>query len=124
MTTSPQTTDTLCTLVPYFRIQDDHVDEFRALVPQFIAKAATEPGCLHYAFSFDGVHAHCREGYADGAAILAHLENVNELLQRALTLSELARLEVHAPADQVELLREPMAGLNPQFFTLVDGFRR
>lgn len=116
--------DTVCTLVPYFRIADCKEEEWRALTPDFIAATETEPGCVHYAFSFDGQDAHCREGYVDAAAVLAHLDNVGELLQQALTISELVRLEVHAPADQVEQLREPMAGLAPKFFVLADGFRR
>ena len=40
------------------------------------------------------------------------------------SIAEVARLEVHAPAAQVEKLRAPLAGLNPSFFTLEGGFRR
>lgn len=116
--------DTVCTLAPYFQIRQDKVHEWRELAPQFVARAQTEPGCLHYAFSFNGVNAHCREGYVDAAALLAHLENVDDLLQRVLKISELVRFEVHAPADQVALLRQPMEELDPQFFTLTSGFRR
>ncbi len=45
-------------------------------------------------FSFDGDEAHCREGYADVEGLLTHLEHVGPLLQFALELSELIRLEV------------------------------
>lgn len=114
----------MCTLVPYFRIAEGRVEQWRALVPEFVARAETEAGCVHYAFSFDGQDAHCREGYVDAAALLAHLENVADLLQQALTMSELVRLEVHGPADQIAALRGPMADRNAQFFTLERGFRR
>lgn len=113
--------DTCCTLVPYFLVQEDQLDAFTAIVPQFIERTATEPGCVHYAFSFDGLNAHCREGYDDAAAVLAHLDNVGDLLGEALKVSELTRLEVHGPAAEIEALREPMADLNPQFFVLHDG---
>ncbi|WP_432559233.1 putative quinol monooxygenase [Granulicoccus sp. GXG6511] len=116
--------DTVCTLAPYFRIRQDKVEQWRELAPQFVERARTEPGCLHYAFSFDGVNAHCREGYADATALLAHLDNVGDLLQRVLRISEMVRFEVHAPDDQIALLRQPMEELDPQFFTLTEGFRR
>jgi hypothetical protein len=31
---------------------------------------------------------------------------------------------VHAPAAQIELLRAPLAPMNPQYFVLDEGFRR
>jgi hypothetical protein len=118
-------TDTCCTLVPYFKVNEDQLAAFKSIVPQFVARTRNEPGCVHYAFSFDGLEAHCREGYDDAAAVLAHLENVGDLLGEALRVSEITRLEVHAPAAEVEKLRGPMADLNPQFFVLeADGIRR
>lgn len=116
--------DTCCTLVPYFEIQEGQVGAFKSLGPKFVEKTRTELGCVHYAFSYNGNTAHCREGYVDASALLAHLQNVDELLGEALKLSKLVRLEVHAPAEQIEKLREPMASLNPQFFVLEEGFRR
>lgn len=116
--------DTCCTLVPYFEVQPDQLAAFKALGPQFVEKTRQEPGCRHYAFSFSGNTAHCREGYDDAAAVLAHLQNVGELLGQALKIAKIVRLEVHAPAAEIEKLRGPMAALNPQFFELTDGIRR
>ena len=116
--------DTCCTLVPYFEVQEDKLAAFRALGPQFVAKTRAEPGCKHYAFSFNGNTAHCREGYDSAEALLAHLDNVGDLLGEALKLSKLARLEVHAPAGDIEKLRAPLSSLSPQFFTLETGIRR
>ena len=79
---------------------------------------------MHYAFSFNGTTAHCREGYANAEAVLAHLQNVGELLGQALQIAKIVRLEVHAPAAEIEKLRAPMASLNPQFFALEPGIRR
>lgn len=116
--------DTCCTLVPYFEVQEGQLDAFKALGPQFVSRTRSEPGCVHYAFSFDGHTAHCREGYVDADALLAHLENVGPLLGEALKIARIVRLEVHAPAAEVARLREPMAALNPRFFELEEGIRR
>jgi len=118
------TRDTCCTLVPYFEVQDGQLAAFKALGPQFVAKTRTETGCLHYAFSFNGSTAHCREGYVSADAVLAHLQNVGDLLGQALKIAKIVKLEVHAPAAEVEKLRGPMAALNPQFFVLEEGIRR
>ena len=117
--------DTCCTLAPYFRIHDGQVDAFKAGCAEFVDKTQEEgDGCLFYAFSFDGDVAHCREGYQDADAVLAHLGNVGELLNRALKISDITRLEVHAPESELAKLRGPLAKLNPQFFAVETGFRR
>jgi hypothetical protein len=91
---------------------------------QFVEITSTEPKCLFYGFSFDGDTVHCREGYQDAEGALAHLENVGTLLQEALKISELTRLEIHGPEEELAKLREPLAEMTPQFFTLEYGFRR
>jgi len=116
--------DTCCTLVPYFEIQDGQLDAFKALARKLIARTRTEPGCVHYAFSFCGNVAHCREGYVDAAALLAHSKNVAELLGQALKIAKIIRFEVHAPEAEIDKLRGPMASRNPQFFVLDEGIRR
>ena len=118
------TNDTCCTIVPYFQVQSGHLDEFKALCERFVAKTEEEPDCLYYGFCFDDHIAHCREGYANAVGLLAHLENVGALLEEAFRISEITRLEVHGPESELTKLREPLAALNPQFFTLEYGFRR
>ena len=98
--------------------------EFKVKCVQFIDLTNNEDRVLYCGFSFDGNTAHCREGYADAEGLLAHLDNVGELLGQALQISELVRLEVHGPAQEIEKLRGPLAELKPQFFTLEYGFRR
>lgn len=116
--------DTCCTLVPYFEVQEGQLDAFKALGPKFVAKTQTEGGCLHYAFSFNGNTAHCREGYEDAQAVLAHLDNVGALLGEALKIAKIVRLEVHGPMTELGKLRTPMASLEPQYFALEPGIRR
>lgn len=116
--------DTCCTLVPYFEVPEANLAAFKALGPQFVEKTRQEAGCLHYAFSFNGTTAHCREGYINAEAILAHLDNVAEPLGQALQLAKLTRLEIHAPAAEIEKLKAPLAALQPHYFVLEPGLRR
>jgi len=118
------TQDTCCTIVPYFKVHSGKLEAFKALCEQFVEKTDAEPKCLYYGFSFDGDQVHCREGYEDAGGLLAHLENVGDLLQEALKIADITRLEVHGPEQELAKLREPLAELNPQFFTLAYGFRR
>jgi len=118
------TQDTCCTIVPYFRIASENISPFKKLCEAFVEKTRNEPKCLYYGFTFSGNEAHCREGYADADALLAHLENVGDLLKEALKIAEITRLEVHGPDKELAKLRTPLADLKPQFFTLEYGFRR
>jgi hypothetical protein len=118
------TQDKCCTIVPYFNVPTENLPLFKKICEAFMEKTSLEPKCLYYGFSFDGNMAHCREGYADAEGLLAHLENVGDLLQDALKIAEIARLEVHGPEEELAKLRGPLGSLNPQFFTLEYGFRR
>ena len=118
------TQDTCCTIVPYFKVQDGKLDNFKGLCEQFVEKTNKEPKCLYYGFSFCEDQVYCREGYEDAEGLLAHLENVGSLLEESLKIAEITRLEVHGPDEELAKLREPLANLNPQFFTLEYGFRR
>ena len=118
------TEDKCCTIVPYFKVQDGKLEAFKALCEKMVENTTKEPKCLYYGFSFAGDVAFCREGYEDAEGALAHLENVGPLLQEILKISELARLEIHGPDEELAKLREPLAELKPQFFTLEYGFRR
>lgn len=118
------TDDTCCTIVPYFEVHSGKMQEFKTLGERCVEKARNEPGCLYYGFSFDGDLAHCREGYRDAAAVLAHAQNVGPLLMELLKVSDIARVEVHGPETELAKLRGPLAGFKPQYFTLECGFRR
>lgn len=118
------TNDKCCTIVPYFNVPAGQQEAFRALCEQFVEKTREEPKCLYYGFSFNGETAHCREGYADAEGVLAHFENVRELLDQALKIVALIRLEIHGPEEELAKLRAPLAKLSPQFYTLDYGFRR
>src|SRR5436190_11037755 len=118
------TQDRCCTVVPYFKVHAGRLESFKGLCEEFVEKSSSEPKCLYYGFSFDGDDAHCREGYADAEGVLTHLQNVGALLQELLKISDLTRLEVHGPPQELAKLRGPLADFKPQFFTLEFGFRR
>jgi hypothetical protein len=118
------TQDKCCSIVPYFKVNTGQMDSFRDLCERFVEKSDQEAKCLYYGFSFDGDEVHCREGYQDAEGLLAHLDNVGELIGEALQISDLTRLEVHGPAEELEKLKAPLTELNPQFFALEYGFRR
>jgi hypothetical protein len=117
------TNDKCCTIVPYFKIHAGKTPEFKALCERFVAATKSEAGCLYYGFSFDGDQAHCREGYRDAAATIAHVENVGPLLGEILKISDLTRFELHGPQAELDKLRAPFANMNPQYFALEYGFR-
>lgn len=115
--------DTVVSLHPYFKIHRGKIDAFKALCQRFVEKTKTESGCLYYSFTFNGDLVYCREGYVDAAALLHHGENVGALIQEALTISDLARMEVHGPAAELEKLRQMLTPLNAEFFALELGFQ-
>ncbi|MCM8540660.1 MAG: hypothetical protein NE328_10325 [Lentisphaeraceae bacterium] len=117
------TRDKCCSIVPYFKINEGQVAAFKALCEQFVAQTKNEEKCLYYGFCFDGDIVHCREGYADGEGVLAHLDNVGALLEEALKISELLKLEIHGPEEELAKVREPLKALSPQYFVLEYGFR-
>ncbi len=118
------TQDKCCTIVPYFKVSPDNLEAFKGLCEQFVEKTGEETKCLYYGFSFDGNQVHCREGYKDADGLLNHLENVGSLLEEALKIAEITRLEIHGPEEELAKLRGPLSKLGPQYFTLEYGFRR
>jgi quinol monooxygenase YgiN len=117
------TTDNCCTIAPYFKVHAGKMGMFKKLCERFVEKSRGESGCLYYGFSFGGDLAHCREGYANAESMLLHIQSVRPIIEEALKISDLARLEVHGPETELAKLRGPLAQLKPQFFTLEYGFR-
>lgn len=98
--------------------------DFVEVMGRFVERTRTEQACLYYDFSVGGQTVFCREAYVGAEGILAHLENVGDLIGEVLEFSELVRLEVHGPAAEIDKLREPMAELNPKFFVWECGLEK
>ncbi|BCX49775.1 antibiotic biosynthesis monooxygenase [Haloferula helveola] len=107
---------------PYFKVHAGKLDEFKSLLADFVAKTKTEEKCLCYDFSIQNDEViHCRESYIGAEGVLTHLDNVGEILGKALAISDLLRLEFHGPAAELEKLKEPLADLNPDWFEFETG---
>jgi quinol monooxygenase YgiN len=118
------TNDQVVSIHPYFKVSDGKLDKFKQFCEQCVSIAVREPKCLYYGFSFNGHDVHCREAYADAEGLLEHLNNVGAVLREALKISQITRLEIHGVAEELAKLREPVAKLNPTYFTLEYGIRR
>ncbi len=118
------TEDKCVSIHPYFTVPEDKIEEARSYLERFVAKTQSEPDCLYYGFSIDGNQIHCREGYIRGEGLLAHLENVGELLGEFIEqLATVTRLEIHGQASELEKVKAALAPFSPQYFTLEYGFR-
>jgi len=109
---------------PYFKVHHGKLEEFKAALPAFVAKAATEPGCLYYDFSINDDVVYCREAYVGADGFHAHLANVGPMLMELLKIADLSRLEIHGPAAELEKLKAPLAAMNPVWFTYLCGVTR
>jgi|ERR1700730_1198400 quinol monooxygenase YgiN len=105
-------------LHPYFKVHPGKMDAIKAMLPRFVEKTATEKAVLFYEFSMNGDELFCREAYENAEGLLAHLDNVGALLAEAMKVADLARIEVHSPAAELEKLKKPLAHLKPKFFAL------
>ena len=119
------TDDQCVTIQPYFVVKEGELEKATAYLEKFVKQTRPEKGCLYYGFSRDGNQLHCREGYANAVAALAHLKNIGPLLKEALAsgLIELTELQVHGPEEELAIMREPLADLNPTYWVLEHGFR-
>lgn len=105
-------------LHPYFKVHPGKLEAFKAALPAFVDKTATEEKNLFYEFTINGDEIFCREGYTDAEGLLAHLDNVGALLAEALKMADLIRVELHGPVKELDKLRGPLAHLNPAWFTV------
>jgi hypothetical protein len=103
---------------PYFKVHPRKLETVKAGFPRFLEKTATERKNLFYGFTISGDEIFCREGYTDAEGVLAHLDNIGALLAEMLTVADLTRVEVHGPSAELEKLKEPLAHLNPAWFTI------
>lgn len=109
---------------PYFKIHEGRLDDFKSLINDFIKSTSSEKTCLYYDFSICGDIAFCREAYVDGDAVLAHLENVGAHIAASGAFSDMIKLEMHGPADELDKLRVPLAELPVEYFVHVGGVQR
>jgi quinol monooxygenase YgiN len=110
-------------LHPYFKVHPGKLEAFKAVLPAFMEKTATEEKNLFYGFSINGDEIFCREGYLNAEGVIAHFDNVGALLAEALKISYLIRLELHGPAQELDKLKGPLAHLKPAWFAIECSIR-
>ena len=106
---------------PYFKITDANMADAKAMMKVFCDLVKKEEGCLYYNFTFQGNIMTCREAYTDAAAVLAQLGNCGDALGQFVKIAELFRIELLGPAAELDKLREPLAGMNPDYYVLDCG---
>lgn len=114
----------LVSLHPYFKAHPGQLEAARALLPIFVQRTTSEPGCCYYEFTINGDVIFCREGYVNAAAALAHLNNVGDLLQQMLNVSDIDRLELHGPAAELDQMRSTLNQFHPDWFITECGVQR
>ncbi|WP_320667045.1 hypothetical protein [Prochlorococcus sp. MIT 1307] len=117
--------DNAVTIHPYYKVSNENLASFKKLAQDLVETTRGEMGCLYYGFSYGEGEAFCREGYKDAESLVAHLDNVADLLERITSIAEIFRLEIHGPEEEVVKLREwiSLKELNPKYYVLEPGFR-
>ncbi len=115
--------DDCCSIKPYFKVHLGKLDSFKKLCERFVDQTKKEDNCLYYSFTFHDDEVYCREAYSDADGVLAHLQNVGPLLEEALKIADLTKLEIHGPEKELKKLEDPLAPFHPVFWTLEYGFR-
>jgi len=115
---------TMVSIHPYFQPHEGKLEEFVAGLPAFIERTSTEERCLFYDFTISDDIVFCREAYEGAEGALTHLENVGDLLEKALGIADLVRLEIHGPAAELDQMREPLSELPVDWFVFSGGVER
>jgi len=117
----PHHVDTSVVMCPYFTIEPKNLALWKSYCETFYEAAKKEDGMLFYGFSeaAGGSEVHVREGFKSAASLISHLKAVDVPLQAALKLSQVKRVEVHCPAQEIQRLRAELSSLGGtplQFF--------
>lgn len=74
-----------------FKIHSGKSQEFKDLIPQCISRVKdNEPGAERYEWYFNSEGTVCQvlETYSDSKAVLAHMGNLEDLLGKAISISD------------------------------------
>ena len=116
--------DNAVSIHPYFKIKEGQMEACKSFLARFCEKVADEEMCLYYNFTFNDDVMFCREAYQDADGVQAHLENCGALLGEFLKIAELTRIEVHGPAEELEILKPTLGDFNPEYFICECGIGR
>ena len=55
---------------------------------------------------------------------IEHIENVGDIIEKALQISELIQFEIHGQKEDLDQLKEPLKDLDITYFEYLCGFRK
>jgi len=99
-------------------------EDYRSYFPKFYAKVkAGTKDCLYYGFATCGNKVLCREGYKNGAAMLAHTAEVKDDLEGMIKKIGKERVKIicSGPASELEKVKPHMDGRLPFKFVDLDS---
>ena len=99
-------------------------EDYRSYFPKFYAKVkAGTKDCLYYGFATCGNKVLCREGYKNGAAMLAHTAEVKDDLEGMIKKIGKERVKIicSGPASEIEKIKPHMDGRLPMKFVDLDS---
>lgn len=119
-----------CSIYPTFTVHD--WDRAEPLMEEFCKKTKRESGnkdgCIYYGWTKSGDKLKCREAYADGNAVNAHIENVGDLIEKMINtpadnpIAKLDGIQFHGPADELAIVKAEQEALNAEYFVIHSGF--
>ena len=99
-------------------------EDYKSYFPKFYAKVkAGTKDCLYYGFATCGNKVLCREGYKNGAAMLAHSAEVKDDLEGMIKKigKEKVKILCSGPASEIEKVKPHMDGRLPIKFVELDS---
>ena len=106
-------------------VRPEQLADFKMIVGQLVAAAKAEPGTLAYEFSIDADQStiHIFERYRDSDAVASHVaQTFGPFAERFLSLAKVSRFVVYGTPNAEA--QRAIAGFNPEYMTLFDGFTR
>jgi len=112
--------DTMVTIVPYFKVPADKMDDFKAAMAGCSAAVKTgTPDCLFYGFTICGDEVHCREAYKSGEAAVQHIKDVGEPLGKMAPF--LQNIAVMGPAAELAKTKEAFDPIGATYWETDSG---
>lgn len=111
------------TLAPFFKVPKGRLEEFKALLPAFYegSRQSTRER-LYYGWAMSEDTLFCRQGFKNAEGILAHLRDVDAVLEKAMKIvgSDGFELSVVGPVEELEKLRIVLGPYTPQLYELCE----
>jgi len=114
--------DTHLSVAVVFDVPDGQ--DYKSYFPKFYSKVkGGTKDCLYYGFATCGNKVLCREGYKDGAALLAHSAEVKDDLEEMIKKigKDKVRILCCGPSSEIEKVKPHMDGRLPVKFVDLDS---